>query len=125
MKVAVVGSREFKDKEFVKRKLKYAAWNWSDEDGFQKNILVSGGAKGVDSWAEEWWREDHHGESNIQIFKPNWDVHGNRAGAIRNQQIVDAADYIVAFWDGKSKGTKITIDMALKAGKPLDLYVRN
>lgn len=54
-------------------------------------------------------------------FPADWEAHGKRAGFIRNQQIVNYADRVVAFWDGESKGTKSTIDMALKAKKRLDV----
>jgi len=68
--------------------------------------------------------QEHGDQASIITFTPEWDKYGKRAGAIRNQEIVNEADTIIAFWDGQSKGTKITIDMALKAGKPLDLFVR-
>jgi hypothetical protein len=58
------------------------------------------------------------------IFKPDWDKYGKRAGFIRNELIINEADKIIAFWDGESKGTKLSIDLAIKAGKPIDIYVR-
>ena len=114
MKIAIVGSRGFKDKEFIENMIPEILRT-------SKYILISGGAEGVDSWAENMatWL----GCKSI-IFKPDWNKYGKRAGAIRNQQIVDEADKVIAFWDGTSKGTKITIDMAIKANKPLDIYVR-
>lgn len=45
------------------------------------------------------------------------------AGFKRNQLIVDQADRVVAFWDGKSRGTKDTIDKARKAGKPVEIVL--
>ena len=115
MKIAVVGSREFKDNNLIKEIL---IREFSVDD-----ILISGGAKGVDSYAEqlidEWNRLCYK-----KIFKPNWDKYGKRAGFLRNQLIIDEADKVIAFWDGKSKGTKHSIDLAIKAGKPLDIYVR-
>jgi hypothetical protein len=45
----------------------------------------------------------------------DWDKHGKAAGFIRNQEIVDNCDFVVAFWDGASRGTKDTIDRARKA----------
>jgi len=49
---------------------------------------------------------------------PDWDKYRKSAGFIRNQQIIDACTFVLAFWDGKSKGTKDTIDKARKAKKP-------
>lgn len=120
MKIAVVGSREFKDEEFVGKIL-------SSELGGH-DTLVSGGARGVDTWAEEVIPILNSGLANYEIkkiiFKPDWDKYGKRAGFLRNQLIIDEADKVIAFWDGTSKGTKHSIDLAIKAGKPMDIYVR-
>ncbi|MDO4700541.1 MAG: hypothetical protein Q4A69_07655 [Moraxella sp.] len=51
------------------------------------------------------------------IFKPNYQRHGRAAAFIRNRLIVDTADVLIAFWDGKSTGTKYTIDYAKKQQK--------
>lgn len=114
MKVAVVGSREFRDKTLVDNLMLEII----RLDGWE---LVSGGARGVDTWAENY--ADSMGWKK-KIFLADWDKHGKSAGYIRNQQIVDYADKIVAFWDGQSKGTWSTIQMAMKANKPIDIYVR-
>jgi len=78
--------------------------------------IVSGGAKGPDSIAE---RFAHICRIPTKIFLPDWDKHGKSAGLIRNKEIVDYSHMIVAFWDQQSKGTKHTIDLTLKAGKPV------
>lgn len=118
MKIAVVGSREFKDLEFIDSVL----------DGLfeHDNILVSGGSNGVDKYAENFVKTLHFYEYEPIIFKPDWDKYGKRAGSIRNQKIVDESDIIIAFWNGEveKSGTWITIQMAIKSGKPLDIYVR-
>ena len=82
--------------------------------------FVSGGARGVDSFAESIV------DSTVKktIFKPDWDKYGKSAGFIRNKLIIDEADMVLAFWDGSSKGTKHSIDLAIAAGKPLNIYVR-
>lgn len=113
-KIAIVGSREFKNKEFVKTKIR--DFLCPNED-----TLISGGARGVDSWAEEVADER---KCNKRIFKPEWDKYGKSAGFIRNKLIIDSANYVVAFWDGQSKGTKHSIDLAIKQGKPVDIYIR-
>lgn len=130
MKIAIVGSRKFKDRDFVENRIPEILRT-------SKYILISGGAKGIDSWAKE--MADFLGCKSI-IFKANWKdlshpdavikngkygQYDAMAGFRRNQVIVDEADKIVAFWDGKSSGTKDTIDRAIRAGKPLDIYVRN
>lgn len=136
MKIAVVGSRGFKDKEFVKDMV---AKQLNSGD-----YLVSGGARGVDTWAEEIIPILETGLADFKIhkkiFEAKWDdlnapgaviktnkqgkKYNVRAGYTRNKLIIDNADIVLAFWDGKSKGTKHSIDLAIKAGKPLDIYVR-
>ena len=53
------------------------------------------------------------------IFAAEWDKFGKSAGYKRNVRIVEAADLVIAFWDGESKGTKHTINIAEKMGKKL------
>ena len=131
MKIAIVGSREFKDIDFAKSIIEKC---FVYDDCWKPDIkLVSGGARGIDTLAEKIvddlnkYLKEHpnlHLFYDKIIFKADWNKYGTRAGAIRNQQIVDEADYIIAFWDGESKGTKITIDMAIKTNKPIDIYIR-
>lgn len=53
------------------------------------------------------------------IIRPNYKLYGRGGAIIRNKEIVEIADEVLAFWDGKSKGTKSTIDFALKSKKPV------
>lgn len=71
--------------------------------------IVSGGARGADSLAERYANE--RGLAT-KIFLPDWESHGKGAGFIRNRDIVDYADYVIAFWDFKSKGTGHTVGLA-------------
>jgi tyrosyl-tRNA synthetase len=50
----------------------------------------------------------------IKIYKPDWEKYGKAAGVIRNEDIINYSDRVIAFWDGKSKGTKNSIDHARK-----------
>lgn len=109
MKLAVVGSRNWAMPIIISKIL----------DEIYPAEVVSGGAKGVDSYAEAWALLHL---IKMKVFKPDWDKYGNRAGALRNKQIIDYCDQLIAFWDGKSKGTKISIDMAAKAGKLMRVY---
>jgi hypothetical protein len=110
MKLAVVGSRTWCMSMTVSRVL----------DGLYPSEVVSGGALGVDSYAEAW---AHLHLVPCKVFRPDWPKYGRRAGALRNQQIVDYCDKLIAFWDGKSKGTKISISLAKTAGKLLQVYL--
>lgn len=82
--------------------------------------IVSGTARGADQlgerYAEKW---------NIPLkrFPADWDKHGKAAGHIRNQEMAEYADVLVAFWDGESKGTKSMIDKALKEKLETHVYL--
>lgn len=76
--------------------------------------IVSGGARGVDSCAGEYARK--HGIKLVE-FLPDYHRYGGAAPIIRNRRIVEYADRVIAFWDGKSKGAKMVIEYAEKVGK--------
>ena len=91
MKIAVIGSRSFNDYKLMCDTL----------NALKIDLIISGSAKGADSLGER-----YANENNIEtlIFKPDWEKHGKAAGMIRNTDIVDNAEFIVAFWDEISKG---------------------
>jgi len=105
MKVAIVGSRNYQD---LNRVTRYVASLPAD------TIVVSGGARGVDHEAECAARQ--RGLA-VLIFPANWNAYGKSAGYRRNAQIVAVADYVVAFWDGVSKGTLHSMKLAEQQGK--------
>lgn len=114
MKIAIVGSRNFKSLDRVANVITSLP---SD------SIIISGGAVGVDKLAEQ--MADFLGLSKI-IFRPDWEKYQpkefgkkNPAGMIRNREIVKNADCVIAFWDGKSKGTENSILTAIKMKKPV------
>lgn len=106
MKVGIVGSREFRSESLVRRFVQRLHHKFGS-----KLTIVSGGARGPDSWAES--EADDLGIPTL-IFHPV-----GRAYKARNSQIVDASDVIIAFWDGVSGGTKDTILKARGYGKKL------
>jgi hypothetical protein len=109
MKLAVVGSRNWAMPIIVSKVL----------DEIYPAEIVSGGAKGPDSYAEAWALLHL---IPVKIFRPDWSV-GKKGAAIRNRKIVEYCDQLIAFWDGKSKGTKMTIDMAAHDGKLMKVYL--
>jgi hypothetical protein len=62
---------------------------------------------------------------DVLIFPAAWKELGAKAGPIRNKMIVANADAIVAFWDGKSRGTLNSIVLAEDAGLPVTIYGSN
>ena len=108
MKLAVVGSRTFNDYELL---CKYLNTIHAKEP---ISYIVSGGAKGADRMGERWAKEN--GVETI-IFIPDWEKHGRKAGFLRNQDIINEADKVIAFWDTISNGTKNSIELAKRQGK--------
>lgn len=73
--------------------------------------IVSGGARGVDRFGEQLAKT----KGIPLVVKPaDWNKHGKSAGYIRNKEMAEYADALLALWDGESKGTKHMIDLALK-----------
>lgn len=108
MKVAIIGSRGI------------TAIDLSQFVPADCTLIVSGGAEGVDTLAEQY--ADAHGIQTL-IIKPDYNRYGRSAPIRRNDIIVDNADMVLAFWDGESRGTKYTIDYAKKTGKPVKILV--
>ena len=77
--------------------------------------IISGGARGVDTCAAEYARA--HG-LKLTEFLPDYQKFGRAAPIVRNRSIVEAADTVIAFWDGSSRGTKSVIDFCQKTSKP-------
>lgn len=78
-------------------------------------VILSGGCKGADMLGERYAIENGY---EIRRFVANWDKYGKAAGPIRNEQMAKEADYIICFWDYKSRGTKSMIENAKKYSKP-------
>lgn len=103
MKVLVCGGRDFDDVDLMYGVL----------DALDINHVVSGHARGADQMAEMW--ADQRGIP-LSIFPAEWEVHGRRAGPIRNQQMLDEGkpDLVIAFPGGR--GTADMVARAKKAG---------
>ena len=104
MKIGVVGSRTFRDYDLMRNTL----------DAYDITEIISGGAAGADLLVERYAREKN---INLTIHDALWSTNEKSAGPIRNQKIVDDSDFIIAFWDGKSRGTASTIRIARKDKK--------
>ena len=104
MKVAIIGSRNLVIKDLQ---------NYLPENVTE---IVSGGAKGIDTCAKEYALA--HG-IKLTEFLPEYAKYGRGAPLKRNLQIIEYADEVIAFWDGKSAGTKYVIDNCRKMNKKI------
>ncbi len=108
MKVAVVGSRDI------------VIDNLNEYLPPDVDEIITGGAKGVDDCARKCAEELG---IKYKEFLPEYNKYGRAAPIIRNKLIVEYADTVIAFWNGKSKGTMSTIEIAKKLGKPISVYI--
>lgn len=108
MKILIVGSRSIKE------------FDLSEYVPKETELIISGGASGVDSIAEEF--ADKHRISKL-IMYPKYEIYGRAAPLKRNEIIVDIADEVLIIWDGKSRGTKHTADYAKKKNKKVHLII--
>lgn len=109
MKLAIVGSRDYEHLNLVR---------YYVESLPPGTTIVSGGARGVDRTAEQTAK---HCGLPVITFHANWKQYGKQAGMIRNADIINCADAVVAFWDGSSPGTRNSINRAKKANKPVTI----
>ena len=106
-RLIVAGSRDFDDYHLLCRKLDKICRKLD-------NILViSGGARGADKLGERWAFE--RGWS-IRVYHPDYKKYGKEAPFVRNTEMADDGQALVAFWNGSSNGTKDMIKKARKAG---------
>ena len=101
MKVAVIGSRGLEISNL--------------EEYLPEGVteIISGGARGVDTSAREY---AHAHGIKLTEFLPEYDKYGRAAPLKRNITIIEHADLVLAFWDGKSKGTRFVIESCERMG---------
>lgn len=112
-KIIVAGGRYFEDYNLLKKKLDIALSNIVDNFNI---VIISGEARGADTLGEKYARENNY---DIEVHSADWDNLGKRAGYVRNSEMAKSVldngyGGLVAFWDGKSKGTKMMIELAQK-----------
>ena len=109
LRVIVAGSRGITDPLIVNPVLDQALAGYS----VMEFEVVSGMANGPDILGKA-WAEDRL--VNVVEVPANWDKFGKSAGYKRNGIMADIADALIAFWDGKSSGTKGMINTAIEKG---------
>jgi len=109
-KVIIAGGRNFNNYELLKQKCDYYLQFVEDEV-----MIISGCAIGADTLGEKYAIEKNY---YLDKHPAYWDKYGKSAGYRRNKEMVDVASAAICFWDGKSKGTKHTIDLCKEKGIP-------
>lgn len=112
--LAIVGCRSYSDYETFKIIIN----NYIDEIGAKPDTIISGGAKGIDSMAEKYAKENN---IPVNIFHADWDKYGKIAGILRNTDIIKSSTHVIALPSKKSVGTYDSINKAKKANKILKI----
>lgn len=111
----IIGSRNFTDYELFREKCDFLLKNKP------KIVIVSGGASGADALAKKYATEKHLA---YREFPADWVRYGKRAGYIRNRQMHDYLSKqedrgVIAFWDGRSRGTAQSFSLAEEFQNPM------
>lgn len=105
MRTIIAGSRDITDQSVVDSAIL--------ESGFSVTSVVCGEARGVDLLGKRWANKQ---KVPVMSFPAQWNLHGRSAGFVRNTEMAENADALIAIWDGSSRGTKMMIDIAKKKG---------
>jgi hypothetical protein len=133
--VVVAGGRDFGDRRIpgqgldvfwrdkCRRQMKVAidahlARIFKNEDLYP--VIRHGDAKGADTLAGEYAMYDLG--IDVDAVPANWDKYGKSAGRVRNADMATGAGMLIAFWDGRSRGTKHMIDIAMAQGIETHVY---
>ena len=115
-RLIVAGGRHFSNYSLMKQSIEafIAKYNLTDV------MIVSGTASGADQMGE---RYASYNDLPVEKHPANWTLHAKAAGPIRNREMADVSQGLVAFWDGKSKGTKNMIETATKLGLDVEVVL--
>lgn len=114
MKTIIAGSRGITDYAVLLQAIKCCP--------FPITSVVSGCARGIDTLGEQYAQEN---SLKLYKFPADWSTYGRRAGYLRNAQMADNAEALLAIWDGESRGTKHMIDIAREKGLEVYVYMVN
>ena len=115
MKIIIAGPRNYTNKEFVFSHLDNILILY--EGVYDEIEIVEGGAKGVDSFAKEYAQKKGYRHKQ---FVADWEKQGRAAGTIRNKEMAEYGDVLIAFYNG-SPGTSNMIKNALE--KKLNIHI--
>ena len=104
MKLLITGSRKCTESDYVK--FESFLNNLIVEKDLEITEMIHGGAKGADQFADRWAKARM---IPVKVFRPNYDMYGNRAPLVRNDVMVELCDVCVAIFKcSKTGGTLYT-----------------
>ena len=112
-RVVIAGCRDYNNYDEAKNYIDFCLSNIRKENNI---VIVSGCASGADVIGERYAKENGF---EIEKYPADWKTYGRSAGPKRNKQMAEVSDYVICFWDLKSRGTKSMIDYAKKYNKPI------
>ncbi len=113
-RVIVCGSRRWEDRDAIANRLFYLPTD---------TVVVHGCAKGADRIAGQEAQKLGLLIEEHPVTDADYAHYGNRAYFLRNQRMAMlGADLCLAFWDGRSRGTSMMVDLAEQHGIPIELY---
>ena len=118
-KIIIAGGRDFNDYTLLTKVCNEAIPRMA---GDNTPVIISGGAAGADSLGEQYAQENGIA---IERHPADWTKHGKAAGPIRNAEMAACADFLIAFWDGKSRGTQNMMMNAVKKDIPCIVVTYN
>ena len=118
-RILIAGCRDFNNYKIATR---YSNRCLSEIKKQYDLIIVSGGAKGADMLGERFANEK---KLKIERYLPDWQKYGKAAGPKRNKEMAAVSDYIIYFWDKKSRGTASTIRYGRLLDKPIRVKIIN
>ena len=114
VRIGIVGSRSITPSEYVFSVLDFYLSRLLEEN---EVVIVSGGAVGIDSLGAQWAELR---KLKTEIYLPDYKQYGKSATFLRNQQIIDNSDYLIAITTG-SNGTADSIKRAVKKSIPIKI----
>ena len=111
----IAGCRDYNNYDEAKPYIDFCLSNIQNENNI---VIVSGCACGADAIGERYAKENG---LSTEKYPADWKTYGRSAGPKRNEQMARIADYVICFWDNKSKGTQSMIMFAKKYNKPIKI----
>ncbi len=96
-RVIIAGCRDYNNYEEAKEYIDHCLSNIRKEHTI---VIISGGASGADAIGEKYAKENGF---EVERYPADWSKYGRGAGPKRNKQMAEVGDFVICFWDGKSR----------------------